>query len=144
MSHGLLAETFRAEAQRLSEVYDCTYYAQDEPSGHYQELAPARGSGLALGLRTSGPGGDLFLTTSGHHLGNLEVDESDVEELLALMRAAAAGSATTRNLTAFGRTAALQVRFGSTSWAFPFPVLLRLFSSPRDRSYDPWPARANA
>lgn len=144
MKHGLLAETFRAEAQRLSEVYDCTYSAQDEPSGHYQELAPSAGSGLALGLRTSGRAGDLFVMTNARHVGNCEVEESDSEELLSLMRAATTGDVSTRDVTAFGRTLALHLRFADTSWAFATPFLVGLLPSRRDHHYDPWPKRADA
>lgn len=143
MTQGVLAEAFRAEAQRLSEVYECTYSAQAEPSGHYQELAPSTGSGLALGLRTSGPAGDLFVATRAHHVGNLEVDESDSQQLVSLMRAAAVGSASTRTAAVFGRKVALRLRFDSTTWALPTPFLIGLFPS-RDQSYEPWPKRGGA
>jgi hypothetical protein len=142
-THGLLAETFRAEAQRLCEEYDCAYSAQDQPSGHYQELAPSTGSGLALGLRTSGPAGDLFVTTGARHVGTLEVEGSDSTELVRLMRAAPAGHASTRNVTVFGRTVALHLRFAETTWALPSPFLIGLFPS-RDHYYQPWPRRAGA
>jgi hypothetical protein len=144
VKQGLLAETFRAEAQRLSEIYECTYSAQDEPGGHYQELAPAGVSGLVLGLRTSGSAGDLFLTTTACPVGGLEVDESDAKELVSLMRATAAGYASTRDVAVLGRTMALDIRFDGTTWAFPSPFLVRLFRLPRSHHYAPWPRRADA
>ena len=143
MTHGLLAETFGAEAQRLSEAYDCTYSARDEDSGHYQELAPSAGAGLALGLRTSGRAGDLFVMTHARHVGTCEVEESDSDELLSLMRAATTGDASTRDVAVFGRTMALHLRFDDTSWAFATPFLVGLFPSRRDHHYDPWPKRAD-
>lgn len=66
MKRGLLAKAFRAGAHRFAQVYDCRYPAQDGPGGHYQEFAPVRGSGLALGLATSASAGGLFLTTGAH------------------------------------------------------------------------------